>query len=59
MCLLHVSAGTEFQDLVRYPEIRIRENSMTFITGPSGCGKTTLLRLLNATVLPTAGRIEY
>ena len=39
MCLLHVSAGTEFQDLVRYPEIRIREKSMTFITGPSGCGK--------------------
>ena len=32
---------------------------MTFITGPSGCGKSTLLRLLNATVLPTAGRIEY
>lgn len=59
MCLLHVSAGTEFQDLVRYPEISIRENSMTFITGPSGCGKSTLLRLLNATVLPTAGRIEY
>ena len=59
MCLLHVSAGTEYQDLVRYPEINIRENSMTFITGPSGCGKSTLLRLLNATVLPTAGRIEY
>ena len=59
MCLLHVSAGTEYQDLVRYPEINIRENSMTFITGPSGCGKSTLLRMLNATVLPTAGRIAY
>lgn len=59
MCLLHVSAGTEFQDLVRYPEIRIRENLMTFITGPSGCGKSTLLRLLNATALPAKGTITY
>lgn len=59
MCLLHVSAGTEFRDLVRYPEIRIRENRMTFITGPSGCGKSTLLRLLNATALPDRGSVEY
>ena len=51
MCLLHVNAGTRFQDLVCYPEISIRETSMTFLTGPSGCDKSTLLRLLNATAI--------
>ena len=51
--------GLEFLDLLRYPDLAIEENKTTFILGESGCGKSTLLRLLNATLLPSAGEIFY
>ena len=31
----------------------------TFLVGPSGVGKSTLLRLFNATLSPSAGRVLY
>ena len=59
MSLIVETRGLEFLDLLRYPDLAIEENKTTFILGESGCGKSTLLRLLNATLLPSAGEIFY
>lgn len=59
MSLIVETRGLEFLDLLRYPDLAIEENKTTFIQGESGCGKSTLLRLLNATLLPSAGEIFY
>lgn len=59
--MAHVISATNlsFMDLIKYPEIKIEENRMTFISGESGCGKSTLLRLFNATLSPSAGTILF
>ena len=44
---------------IRYPDLVVEANKMTFLSGPSGCGKSTLFRLLNGTLTQTAGRIFY
>lgn len=48
-----------FQDFLRYPDIRIEENAVTFIKGASGCGKSTLLKLFNGTISPSRGCVIY
>lgn len=49
----------DFKGLLHYPDLRIKSESMTFLSGESGCGKSTLLKLLNGTLSPTAGIIYY
>lgn len=44
---------------IRYPDITLEENTITFITGPSGCGKSTLFRILNGTLDPEEGKVLY
>ncbi len=39
-------------------DLEIRPGEALAFVGPSGAGKTTALRLLNATVRPSAGRVE-
>lgn len=46
-----------FHHMIKYPDLQIQEEKLTFIKGPSGTGKTTLLKLLNATASPSAGTI--
>jgi putative ABC transport system ATP-binding protein len=46
-------------DMIKYPDIDIKEQSITFIDGESGCGKSTLLKLFNGTQSPSNGLIEY
>lgn len=59
MHILKSSNGMKFLDILTYPEIKILPNAVTFIVGKSGCGKSTYLKLLNATILPSVGSIEY
>lgn len=59
MQLIQSSAGLRFLDIITYPKIEIPENSFSFIAGKSGCGKSTYLKILNRTVLPSAGEIYY
>ncbi|HEX4201315.1 MAG TPA: ATP-binding cassette domain-containing protein, partial [Chthoniobacterales bacterium] len=44
---------------LRNLDLQIPEGEFIAITGPSGCGKTTLLQLLGALDLPTAGQLLY
>ena len=37
--------------------LRIPERTTTVFLGTSGCGKTTLMRMVNAMVAPTSGRV--
>jgi len=37
--------------------LSLEEGTLCTLVGPSGCGKSTLLRMLNAMILPDAGRI--
>ena len=59
MEILQSQRGLQFIPTITYPDIAITEGKFTFLTGESGCGKSTYLRLLNATVLPIAGNIQY
>ena len=59
MSLIFSSAGLRFKNLITYPEIKIAEESFSFMLGKSGCGKSTYLKILNRTVLPAAGIISY
>lgn len=59
MPLLHSPAGLRFLDFLTYPEIAVEEHAFSFMTGKSGCGKSTYLKLLNRTVLPSAGTLYY
>lgn len=56
--LLFESKSLEFQH-IHYPDFRIYETEMTFLTGPSGSGKTTLFKLLNGTLTPTSGTLLF
>ena len=44
---------------IRYPDMTMEENTITFLTGPSGCGKSTLFRILNGTLDPEEGTLLY
>ena len=49
----------KFQNILGYPQIQILPGKITFLSGESGCGKSTLLKLLNGTLTPSGGTIEY
>lgn len=59
MAIIETTEGLRFQELITYPQIRMEENRFTFITGESGSGKSTYLKLLNKTLLPSAGEVRY
>ncbi|WP_082754287.1 ABC transporter ATP-binding protein [Anaerotignum propionicum] len=59
MSLIQSSADLQFLDFIIYPQIQIKENSFSFIAGKSGCGKSTYLKILNRTIIPSAGTICY
>lgn len=44
---------------IKYENIVILKNKVTFITGESGTGKTTLLKLFNQTISQSEGEISY
>lgn len=59
MDIFYSEKGLTFENFIKYPEIKIEENSFTFITGKSGCGKSSYLKMLNFTALPSEGKIYY
>lgn len=52
-------SSLKFQDFLEYPDLTIPLGKVTFLSGESGCGKSTLFRLLNGTLSPSAGTIQY
>lgn len=59
MDIFYSEKGLTFENFIKYTEIKIEENSFTFITGKSGCGKSSYLKMLNFTALPSEGKIYY
>ena len=59
MQLLFKITAANFQNIVRYPHIEIKAETMTFLSGESGSGKSTLLKLLNGVYSLTRGKIFY
>ncbi|MBS7525462.1 energy-coupling factor ABC transporter ATP-binding protein [Fusibacter paucivorans] len=55
--ILIKTESLNFNHMIRYPDLQIQAEKLTFIKGPSGTGKTTLLKLLNATTSPASGTI--
>lgn len=52
-------SNVKFKNILKYSDIKIRENKTTFISGKSGSGKSTLLKLLNASVPVDSGDIFF
>lgn len=48
----------EAPDVLKGISLMIEEGSYTALIGPNGCGKTTLIKHLNALLLPTAGWVS-
>ncbi len=48
-----------FCGFIRYGNLSIPTDRVTFITGESGCGKSTLLKLMNGVLSPSRGNIFY
>lgn len=48
-----------FMDKISYPDIDIKDGSVTFVHGPSGAGKSTLLKIFNGTVTPKTGEVFF
>ena len=59
MDILFSLKNVNFKDILRYPDLEIREGGVICISGKSGSGKSTLLRLLNGVFSPTQGEICY
>ncbi len=59
MEILFETDPLDFKGILTYPSMAIKKNQVTLITGESGTGKTTLLKLLNASLSPTQGKIRY
>lgn len=49
----------EFINRIKYPNLVIQKNKMTFIQGPSGKGKSSLIKMINNTVSPSNGDILF
>jgi putative ABC transport system ATP-binding protein len=49
----------QYKNILRYPDITIREGGVIAVTGKSGSGKSTLLKLFNGTISPTEGTAAY
>jgi biotin transport system ATP-binding protein/energy-coupling factor transport system ATP-binding protein len=49
--------GREAPDVLAGIDLTIEERVHTALIGPNGCGKTTLIKHLNALLLPAAGRV--
>lgn len=43
--------------VLRHVSLTVEKGEFIVIIGPSGCGKTTLLKMINALVIPTAGEV--
>jgi ATP-binding cassette subfamily F protein 3 len=54
-----VSVGYGGEPLLRDIQQTVRAGERIALIGPNGCGKTTLLRVINGTLPPLAGRLRY
>ncbi len=59
MALICSTSELEALHKLNYPAICITKARFTFLAGKSGSGKSTYLKLLNRTLLPSAGSIYY
>lgn len=57
--MLFKTQGLVFKDFLRYKDLYVKEDKVTFIVGKSGSGKTTLFRLFNNSVSPSSGCVFY
>lgn len=49
----------EYLDIIKYPQIDIASNKITFICGESGCGKSTLLKMFNGMLSLDFGTVFF
>lgn len=59
MNIVFSTKNLEFNNIIKYPDLMIKEGRTTFVKGPSGSGKTTLLKLFNAINDISKGEIFY